>query len=360
MIGIRIIFRCDGSRAMGFGHVSRCLTLAAGFVAQGETDIRFICRDLDSEVIARIRAAGHLCHPMAAGVDESQDLRATLAAHVPGRSLLITDSHDLSGRYYTSVHAAGLHVISIDDYAGVAYASDLVVNHNITADQFAYQVAPHTRLLLGPKYLPLRQPFRHLLNKSREIKRSAKSIVVTLGGMPDPAALLCVANGLREWGNESGARITVVLGVQAAPDLTASIKQALPESAQVLVAPPDFAGLLWEADIAVVNGSVTAYEAAAIGTPLMMTAVDWNQTDAVAGFKEKRMAVTLPSAQDLTPEIVASAIVSLASDRDRRIELSAAGRGLVDGKGTERILDAANALFSGEPVGSERGTFHGR
>lgn len=354
--GCRVVFRCDGSQAIGFGHVSRCLTLAAGCLAQGVRDLQFICRDLAPDVIRRIDAAGHACRTLRADAEETEDIHATLAACRERRSLVITDSHDFSEQYYAALHAAGIPVLSVDDYAGVAYASDVVVNHNITADRFAYRVASHTRLLLGPDFLPLRATFSPWLKKPREIRKTVESIVITLGGMPEPEAVLQVLDGLREWGDDARVRLTVVLGLQADPGLLATVTRALPRSGQVLVAPSDFAGLLWQADIAVVNGSVTAYEAAAIGTPLVMTAVDANQADAVAGFKEKRMAVTLPDARELTPASVMAAVAALAADPDRRRELSAAGRRLVDGKGTERILQAASALLSNEPVGSERGT----
>lgn len=349
----RVVFRCDGSTTIGFGHMSRCMTLAAGFRAEGISDIRFVCRESDIDVTSLVQKAGYESILIKADADELEDLKVIEAASAKTLSLLVTDSHNLSREYYRVLHEMGLHVISIDDYAGVAYASDIVVNHNITAEQFTYRTSPHTRLLLGPDYMPLRQTFCSLLGRTREIRNVVESVVVTLGGMPEVNALCRVLQGLRQYASEASIRTTVVLGIQADAASIRRVKEYLPASGLVLVNPPDFANILWEADIVLVNGSMTAYEAAAIGTPLIMTAVDENQYAAVAGFKERRLAITLPAVRYLSAEVVASAMATLVADWKGRREMAASGKRLVDGKGTGRILKAANALFSGEGLDME-------
>lgn len=355
LTGLRIVFRCDGSSGIGFGHVSRCLTLAQGFHERGATDLTFISRNIDQGVIASIRAEGYACHLLPADIDEAEDLAATQAVCATGRSLLITDSHEFSDLYYRRLHESDVPIVSVDDYAGVAYASDLVINHNITAAKFAYKVAPHTRLLLGTSYFPLREQFRRLAQRPKRVRERVESVVIALGGMPDPDAIGRVLDGLREWARECRARVTVVMGVQASAETVRQVKPHLPPLGQLLVNPMDLAALLWNSDLAIVNGSVTAYETAAIGTPLIMTAVSDNQIDAVAGFEEKGIAVTLPAAKDLVSEAVTAAVVKLAGDLNRRRNLAEAGRMLVDGGGTERIVGRAAFLAAGEPISVGKG-----
>lgn len=351
LVPMRVVFRCDGSREIGFGHVSRCLTLAEGFQRHGVTDLRFVLRDLDRGVIARIEAAGHPCDVLPERIDESEDALITTVctARKVGHSLLVTDSHAFSKIYYEMLRAPGMFVLSFDDYAGVAYASDLVVNHNITAAKFTYTVAPHTRLLLGTKYFPLRRSFRDLSVKARRVRKKVESVVVALGGMPEIGTTTKILDGLHAWARACEVKVRVVLGVEAGAEAIRQVQPHLPPLGELLVNPADFPLLLWNADIAIVNGSLIAYEAASIGTPLIMTAVADNQVEAAAGFNQHRIAMTLPASRDLVPEAVTYAIVALSEDAGLRKELAKAGRSLVDGSGTERIVMRTAALASEMP-----------
>lgn len=346
LAGIGVVFRCDASSQIGFGHVSRCLTLARGFRRRGVRDIRFLIRDLDKGVIGRIRAEGHACHVLQDDIDEDADISTVLGACEGGRRVLVTDSHDFSALYYEALHASSIPTVSFDDYAGVAYASDLVVNNNISAERFAYSLAPHTQLLLGTKYFPLREPFDGMIGKSRPVRDKVESLVIALGGMPEPEAAARILDGVRQWALAGDIRVSVVLGVQAGAEVTAFLEPRLPPRGELLVDPEDFALLLWNADMAIVNGSLIAYEAASIGTPLLITALSENQIAAVAGFNENGIALTLPPAEYLNPEAVTDAVMTLSANQKLRKRLAEAGRILVDGAGTTRIVERSALLFA--------------
>lgn len=348
--GMEVVFRCDGSLLIGYGHVSRCLTVAAGFARLGAR-ISFVSRDLDLEVSRRITGEGYSWIPLPADMPEEGDLAVMLGACKAGGSCLITDSHALSPCYYRNARAAGVPVISFDDYAGVAYASDVVINHNIGAEKLNFQVGPDTTLLLGPRFLPLREPFRRLIGRQRDIRDRVLTAVVTLGGMPETKAAFVILEGMRKWAIEEKVQVTMVAGVRAEREVIEEFQKRLPPHGKVVV-DPDLPHLLFEADLAVVNGSVTAYEAAALGTPLVMTAVSQNQDSAVAGFREAGAAVTLPAAEELTLSAVMETVASLAANQSWRTELCERGRELVDGLGTDRIVEASLAIMAGTPRSS--------
>ena len=349
-VGLRVVFRCDASCTIGYGHVSRCLTVGAAFVAAG-ADVRFVMRDLDQEVSQRVESSGHGIVRLRDDADEIEDLRVTLNACQAVSSCLITDSHVLSEAFYARVRSAGVPLVSFDDFAGVAYASDLVINHNIGAEKLRYSVGPHTRLLLGPRYLPLRRPFRHLLGQPRPIRQQVGAVVVSLGGMPETESASIILEGLRDWADAGRVEVTIVAGVRAPAGAVRTLREGLPSGGRVLV-DPDLPRLLFGADLAVVNGSVTAYEAAALGTPLIVTAVSENQRAAVAEFCEAGVAAALPNVADLTPAAVARLVAAVAADRDRRTEFSARGRALVDGAGTDRIVEETLAVAVGTRTGT--------
>ena len=54
---MQIIIRTDASVEIGTGHVMRCLTLASG-LAEGDAEVRFLCRAHDGNLIDLIKRSG--------------------------------------------------------------------------------------------------------------------------------------------------------------------------------------------------------------------------------------------------------------------------------------------------------------
>jgi spore coat polysaccharide biosynthesis predicted glycosyltransferase SpsG len=107
---------------------------------------------------------------------------------------------------------------------------------------------------------------------------------------------------------------------------------------------------LQRADIAVVAGGVTLYEACAIGTPVVATAVVPAQRPAIAGFARAGAALdggrigTMPRA---SARQVATLVATLVKDEAARRGLAANGRRLVDGNGAARVARQIARLGAG-------------
>src|SRR5207249_4301988 len=137
-----------------------------------------------------------------------------------------------------------------------------------------------------PRYFPLRDEFRRLAANPQPIRAHVQSVVVSLGGMPDVDSCRRILEGVRPWAVANGVKVTLVLGVQADAAAVGALSPLLLRDGAVLIDPPGLARLLWQADLAVVNGGMTAYEAASLGLPLMMTPVAGNQVAAVKAFDD--------------------------------------------------------------------------
>jgi len=331
MAGRAVIFRCDGSSEIGFGHLMRCLTLAGDFISEGAGPIHFVSRRLSPSATAKLETAGFVVHWLEPHVLQDEDLQCTIDVCRGEDAVLITDSHDFSEEYYVGLKSAGLFVVSVDDIGTPRYASDVVVNHHINAHNYTFRVGPSTRLLLGPQYLPLRKEFRRWLGITRT--RGDSRWVVSLGGMPEPDHLRRVLAGL----DRPAMRLKVIPGFGAGEEQCAQIRECCP-NAEVIDPAADLAAAFAEADAAVVNGSVTAYEAAALGIPLIMIPMDPNQEDAVRGFEDAGACIALPSIETLKSADVAAAAERLMANRGLMETLSARAGALVDGRGGERIV----------------------
>jgi spore coat polysaccharide biosynthesis predicted glycosyltransferase SpsG len=83
---------------------------------------------------------------------------------------------------------------------------------------------------------------------------------------------------------------------------------------------------------------VTAYEAAALGLPLIMIPMDPNQWNTVRGFEIAEASVALPPIENLEPAILADTVERLLMNRPVMANLGERAQALVDGRGGERIV----------------------
>ena len=341
---VQLVFRCDASREIGHGHLSRCLTVAATARMRGAVKVVFVTRPYDTDAVARVRAAGHEVVLVPCDASENEDLVLTAAQCARRSGAIVTDSHRFTAGYYADLRDGGRATLSFDDYAGVAYESDIVVNHNPSAPMLAWRVAPHTRLLLGLDYLPLRRQFREA-ERARPCVPQPESMVVNVGGAPSIEVLVTIVEGLARAVATRDVDVTVVSGyLPGSPDTLRRVT-AVPPHWTVVADPPDMAARLTSADMAIVNGSLSGYEAAAVGVPVIMVPMAENQIDAVHACALGGMALELPKAEDLQADDVADSVTRLMADAALRESLGLKARARIDGRGADRILDSIGTLL---------------
>src|SRR5687767_11390568 len=181
MIAPQVLFRTGGTAASGFGHVRRCLSLAQALRAVGVVST------------FRVHGAEHLQVIIeregfeSTRVLEPRDGRSTRdSASKIRASWIVADSYDFDSAYLEQLNGGGRSVLVIDDLANQPLPVDVVVNGALGAEQKCYDVAPHTRLLLGSQYALLRPEFSGEPDRSSVGGR--RSVLVTAGGS-DPRNL---------------------------------------------------------------------------------------------------------------------------------------------------------------------------
>jgi spore coat polysaccharide biosynthesis predicted glycosyltransferase SpsG len=114
---------------------------------------------------------------------------------------------------------------------------------------------------------------------------------------------------------------------------------------------PNMAELMCQTDLAVTGGGLTALEVACTGTPALIICEVAHQVDTARALECQGAVVNLGLGESLEPLEIAGHVESLLADPGRRLQLSQAGKSLVDGRGVERIrmilvskLEELNAL----------------
>jgi spore coat polysaccharide biosynthesis predicted glycosyltransferase SpsG len=108
--------------------------------------------------------------------------------------------------------------------------------------------------------------------------------------------------------------------------------------------------LLRWADVGVLSGGVLKYEAAAASLPVLLVSVVAHQAAVAEGFARCGAGVYLGDAADIEPSMLLAEVRALLSDAAAREALGARAHALVDGRGVERVAEAALASSPGATI----------
>ena len=358
-----ILFRCDGNPVIGAGHMMRCLSIADA--ASLCWHILFVTSSNHFEQI--ITSRGYRCMILHTPYNRKE---AELDQFLPiiyeaEPACVIVDSYEVTDRYLRAVGKAcgncGVPGVLayMDDLLSFAYPVDILY-------QSAGVLLP--QLLLGTAYAPLRQEFANL--PQRVITEEVSSILISTGGAdPDHIARkMCqyITDQLSACDNASAAGSDPAYAQADRAGMGQRLRHLTfhfvlgamnsdREQLEALAAP--FPGirlhcnvkqmqrLMSVADLAISAAGSTLYELCAAGTPAVTYVLADNQIAGAQGFERHGV---LMSAGDIRqeagfPQKLLSAALDLAADYERRREISARQKKLVDGGGARRVIEALTA-----------------
>jgi len=328
-----ILIRADGSPEIGTGHIMRCLSLAQGWQHAGG-DCHFAFTSVTPALEQRLRDAGiaftHLAAP--AGGDADADSTAAYAQQL-GAAWIVADGYRFGSTYQRRIKAAGQRLLLLDDYGHAdSYCADLVLNQNLSAraDWYANREST-TALLLGTRYALLREQFLVYRDWKREIPVVARKVLVTLGGTDPDNFTGKVVEAL------SGLDVDLKVVVGGSSPHYASLSAAVHSPNTVIRDASDMPAFMSWADVAIVAGGSTSWEAAFMGLPSLVLVLAENQRAVAASLDSAGIAPRT------TVDRIASDLALLLSSLERRRAASERGQQLVDGSGVERVVTALRA-----------------
>jgi UDP-2,4-diacetamido-2,4,6-trideoxy-beta-L-altropyranose hydrolase len=305
---VRVAIRTTSGRAIGFGHLRRCLTLAEELRARGHQPALWLTGDPSGLELAA---------PIPAQLTDGE-------VDLSGVDWLVVDDYAVGEEALARLHGR-VRLAVVDDLADRRLDADVILNGNANAGELRYRVPPACRLLLGPRYTLLRAAFRgHARAPAGDLRR----VLVMMGGSD--------ARGL----TARAARACLEALPQVAVDaVIGPLAEAgpMPAGVNVLRAPSDLPSLMAAADLAVSAGGQTNYELAAMGLPALSLCVADNQRGNLDALSR---VPTLRALFDDDDRALREALAELARDRDLRQKMSDAGRSLVDGLGAARVAEA--------------------
>lgn len=343
-----VLFRVDAGARVGLGHLQRCLSLAS---ALRQLDVRCVFLAAGEPAVRdRVVGAGFGVHTLngVASLDET-DLRQTLdtAAH-EGCEGIIVDSYTADESYLGRLRGAGLMVVAIEDTSSVPFPCHLLVNGGAQAPALPYRSSTgDTRFLLGPEYALLREEFWSVPARAvADPVRPVRKILLTMGGSDGRNLTPLVLRLLEPLASDFD--VTAVVGPFSKnhAEIEAVVAQCR-RSVSLVRAPCSVLDLMLQADLAVSAGGQTLYELAAAGTPTLAIQVAENQAGNVNCLAQRGVVrpMLFESKEQLRTELP-EAVTRLLTASNERMQMSQAGRRLVDGLGAKRTAKILAEMLS--------------
>lgn len=336
---MQALFRVAAGPALGFGHLRRAVSLAVALGAEPVVSVR-------GNRLAQ-GAAGRLgCRVM------SGSAAAALARVMPA-VLVIDDPNATAARVWLrAARERRIPVASVHDLGIAWIESDLLIDGSFTKSNRVApdQITRATRLLhgprregqgndprflLGPGYMPLDPDLGTYRRAAQD--GGPPRVLIALGGGPRRRHALALARAIRREQPDVLIRIAGGFTGQSRPDPGIVWLPALPTLGEELAA----------ATVAIVAGGVTLYEACCLGVPSVAVAVSTlsaqrHTVRAAAALGVTRAAGALGDPG--TPARVANRVRELLNGPKLRMDLAAAGRRVVDGRGAPRVARALGHL----------------
>ncbi|TMR10545.1 spore coat protein [Nonomuraea turkmeniaca] len=320
----RVGFRCDAGVGRGVGHLVRCVALAEELRARG-VDVVFLGA-VDGSEWARAQLRDR-------GLPLLEAPRAPARLAVLARELrlgaVVLDSYDLPEGTGTALRNAGLAVLAIVDGDPLGQAADLYLDQNLGAERRPF---PAGRRLAGARYVLLRDSVLRCTRAPRELRRA--------GAVP---RVLCFFGGTDSAGVASAwAEALLATGVPFEGTVVSPEPFAAGDAITVIPPTDRLPELMATADLVVTAAGSAIWELLHLGVPAALTWVAGNQ---LIGYEElvgRGVAAGLGNTPDAR---AVGTLARLLADPAAREEHGRRGRGLVDGRGRERVGDALLQLL---------------
>jgi spore coat polysaccharide biosynthesis predicted glycosyltransferase SpsG len=312
---MRVVFRAAAGPRIGFGHLMRCRSLARALGITPEVSIRGSHQTRETA-----RSRGFFV----------STLRLD-ALSGPGRpDILVVDdpSQEHADQWVSRARKAGVGVVTLHDCGIAATESDLGIDGSLRPGVLKSAVS-----LSGARFAvldPTVAEVRALPVPDRE------GVLIALGG----------GEHVHRWG------LPLAQAIHArVPDtpllLVSGFTNELAvdvDGAAWLSAPDGLSHALRAAEVAVVAGGVTLYEAAALGTPVVGMAVVGAQCETIQAFADRGAALNAGLVSQPGAEEAADAVVELLQNRTLARQVGQCGASLVDGRGALRVAAAIRRM----------------
>lgn len=291
-----VYFRVDGDFSIGAGHIVRCVSIAQEVEAQGGKAVFVSTNEESAEILQKYNF-----EPLLVGGDPRHlgkfDARKLVSVMNEGATVLV-DSYGVTDEFFDTCADLGMKVAYIDDMYTFETGSlsdparrnvRVLINYSFGFSREDYEKAykgTSTKLLIGPKYAPVRKVFREKAGQY-QVRDKVENVLITTGSTNPNKSLEKMAQGCRD--ALSDAHISVVVGTNAHFDNSLVSKLNL----HLIKGATDLSDYMLASDLVISAAGTTLYELYTLGVPTIAVPIVENQLANAVGFKDNKFGCAL-------------------------------------------------------------------
>lgn len=251
--------------------------------------------------------------------------------------MLITDSYNVNEQYFNITKKYFSRTVYVDDINKHYLNVDLIINQNIGAENLIYDVPKNSKLLLGIKYLMLREEFRVV--SYRNINKRILNIMITIGASDFNG----ITNIICKYVKELEYEFHIVVGPAFKNENICELMELSEKYKNIkLYFNVDMVKLMSLCDLAISACGSTLYELAVCGVPTIGVIVAENQEQVSMNLQNCGVIINLGWYNKLNKEFYCRCIKYLDKNIKKRIKMNYNAHKLIDGNGVARITEILN------------------
>lgn len=322
---MKIVIITEGSSKIGFGHITRCMSLyqafkkaglSVQFIVNGDSTIESLLKNTDYEIFNWLKNHDKLFQSF------------------NGSDIVIIDSYLADEGLYRRIVDYASITVYIDDNNRIDYPKGILVNGSILAEKLNYSSLGEIDYLIGSQFIPLRCQFWDIPEK--KINSSLQTVMITFGGDDLRNLTPKVLRILNKNYPSLNKKVVIGNGFKHVSNI-----ETLKDERTELIYYPDANGMLntmLESDMAISAGGQTLYELARVGLPTIAISVAHNQTHNVENWLKVGFIEFAGYWEDNNLFNNVLDKLELLKDEKIRLEKGNLGKMSVDGKGALRIV----------------------
>lgn len=358
----KIWIKANGNEDIATGHIRRCMTIADELIRRG-MDVEFILADDDSAHVLRVLSDqdntvfdARILHTDYSKPEEELEIFAEFFKEEAPDFFLI-DSYYTTPDYFADLKdliaesGRNIKLGLIDDFGKNDYPVDLIVNYDISGEKDIYSAGIK---LLGEQYAPIRPVFS---KTDYQVRPRARKVFLSTGGTDPYFVIKNILTEIYEGDSPcrkvldvTGLECEVIVGTFFEEDYRRELEALSDRHKEITLHEhvTNMPELMSSCDYAVSASGATLYELCAVGVPTVAFSMADNQVDFALGFDKLGAVKYAGDARKdhrLVQKIVTWGTAAVDNPGFRK-RMSDKARGIIDGKGTEKIVDAIVGLLA--------------
>ncbi len=317
---MRVLIRADSGKDIGFGHISRCLTLAKALKKNG-VEVCFVSKKHQGNSIGAILKENIKVYALSVFEKESIkkcDQPKWLGSSITNDAsqtiefvkkykpdLIIIDHYGIDIIWHSILKPFVKNIMVIDDLANRPHGCDILLDQNwySNSDKRYEELAPkNCTFLLGPRFALIKPEFSNYYNICTNINTEVQRIFIFFGGSDNYNLSLMALKVLAKKIFEN-IQIDIVLGESNPNIKEINALASRRKKTKIYVQTSEIDKIMSKCDLAIASGGVNTWERLCLGLNSLVITVAENQIESMKNLEREGVIKLIGHATEINEEM---------------------------------------------------------